>query len=1283
MRKNAGKRMFAVILAASMIGNTIVTPAEINNVYAQEADDSEMDDYTRESDVETDIIMEDESTVESISEDAENAAEVYEETESDVSDAVEETEAETEKASVILHISQTYEQDDSTDYDVPVTLKENSKIKLLISSDSEELSNADNELSWSILRAEKGTKQGTVNIPDGEDDWENFETVESSPYFTLEEDENVLSLVAESNAFNVEDNYDYYIRATLTYADNGTECSSVTTIPVLITVTESDEEQTESTLEENQQETESEEVGTETVSEETTENVTDEGLAEYVSEETEIVTVFDDEDNGEDEDDWEEETETPSSSVEEENTESENPDDYMSVKGFVKNGDSLTYTGGKITQNISIYYKGKLLKEQTDYVLTYKNNVNAAEADSEKAPSLTINMKGQYSGSKTMKFTISPREITEYNPEVYKQAISNGNSSKITVPTLYFAGKKLSANKDFECDYSSLPPSYESGSTYEYTINGKGNFTGQIKVQLTVISDKQFDFGTAAVTLDQKQYSYHGEALSEKDVKISSVKVGKNIIGSELFEYKVHAGNAGTGYVEVYPSEAGENKGYRGTKTVTIKVVGDRKLSDAAMGNDWKNELTYSQLKADNYGGIFQEGADILRYNGENLSEGTDYTVQYKNNAKVGNATVIFTGKGRYAGTLKKTYKIVSDNNLTLNWHDTDDKGNPAAFYVKGGASVDFELADNNGYVLKNKTDYTFNVKLNGATAALSVTGKGNYKGYTYSRDLSVKKGDLGRTTLVVADKLSGAASDDWKSSVTIKDINGKKLTAGQDYESEVVYAYDGMDTGKNPSVGTAINVTVKGINNYEGSSITGSYHIYNIDFGKLTVVIDAKTYTGDEVSLSAKDIHVYENKNDIKSGKEIKDCFEIVSYNNNIKTGNAKVTLRGVGNYGGTKTYSFKINPKEYQSFEVTSFDIDTTQIKQPAGTTYKIQLSNVKPENADYGTIEWESSNTDVASVDAEGNVSLKTPGMANINIYANERNFKKTCLVFVESDVEEKTPDVPYVTPQMYRTAKDPDDTNSFQEAICAVEKTENATVYIPAGIYTIDATRGVSVYSDMDIIMSPNAVIKVPGNSNTNYQIIRVVGSNVNISGGIIIGERYDHEGTKGEWGMGIGIYDATNVTVTGVEIYNCWGDGIYLGSYKEGESADVGCRNITIKDCNLHDNRRNNLSIVCAKNVTIDNCAFNNANGTDPQYGIDVETNFAKYPNEHITITNSTFSGNAKAAMGIMNSANDITLENCKIMGDFINWSGTDVTLRKCTIKGKVNQKKPVNMEDCN
>ena len=40
------------------------------------------------------------------------------------------------------------------------------------------------------------------------------------------------------------------------------------------------------------------------------------------------------------------------------------------------------------------------------------------------------------------------------------------------------------------------------------------------------------------------------------------------------------------------------------------------------------------------------------------LKQGTDYAVSYKNNKNIGKATVTIKGKGKYEGSIKKTFQI-------------------------------------------------------------------------------------------------------------------------------------------------------------------------------------------------------------------------------------------------------------------------------------------------------------------------------------------------------------------------------------------------------------------------------------------------------------------------------------------------------------------------------------------------------------------------------------------------------------------------------------------------
>ena len=67
---------------------------------------------------------------------------------------------------------------------------------------------------------------------------------------------------------------------------------------------------------------------------------------------------------------------------------------------------------------------------------------------------------------------------------------------------------------------------------------------------------------------------------------------------------------------------------------------------------------TVTGLKAQSYTGKAVKPTPTVKFEGKTLKKGTDYTLSYKNNKKVGLASVIIKGKGKYSGTLTKVFKI-------------------------------------------------------------------------------------------------------------------------------------------------------------------------------------------------------------------------------------------------------------------------------------------------------------------------------------------------------------------------------------------------------------------------------------------------------------------------------------------------------------------------------------------------------------------------------------------------------------------------------------------------
>ena len=117
------------------------------------------------------------------------------------------------------------------------------------------------------------------------------------------------------------------------------------------------------------------------------------------------------------------------------------------------------------------------------------------------------------------------------------------------------------------------------------------------------------------------------------------------------------------------------------------------------------------------------EGVTV-KLNGKTLKNGTDYTVSYSNNTKVGTAKVTITGKGNYTGSVSKTYSIKNNfKKATVSGISTK------AFTGKNiTQSITVKY---NGKTLKNGTDYavSYSNNKNVGTSNVYVYGKGNYSG--------------------------------------------------------------------------------------------------------------------------------------------------------------------------------------------------------------------------------------------------------------------------------------------------------------------------------------------------------------------------------------------------------------------------------------------------------------------------------------------------------------------------------------------------------------------------
>ena len=195
--------------------------------------------------------------------------------------------------------------------------------------------------------------------------------------------------------------------------------------------------------------------------------------------------------------------------------------------------------------------------------------------------------------------------------------------------------------------------------------------------------------------------------------------------------------SCGDSYTETIPATGHKSSGWivdkaasigvKGSKhkecTVCKKVLETAEIPALSRISISKASVTLS-TSTYAYDGKAKKPGVTVKLNGKTLKNGTDYTVSYSNNTKVGTAKVTITGKGNYTGSVSKTYNIKNNfKKATVSGISTK------AFTGKNiTQSITVKY---NGKTLKNGTDYTvsYSNNKNIGTATVKITGKGSYTG--------------------------------------------------------------------------------------------------------------------------------------------------------------------------------------------------------------------------------------------------------------------------------------------------------------------------------------------------------------------------------------------------------------------------------------------------------------------------------------------------------------------------------------------------------------------------
>ncbi|MDE7321924.1 MAG: type I pullulanase [Lachnospiraceae bacterium] len=588
----------------------------------------------------------------------------------------------------------------------------------------------------------------------------------------------------------------------------------------------------------------------------------------------------------------------------------------------------ITYTGKALKPAILVFDGATQLKEKTDYTISYKDNTNASTG--EKEATVTIKGKGNYSEFFEEKFVIDQVDMSTLQiDDLYALVKVSDNQVQGTValkPVVKYNGKTLKVNKDYTAAFvndqdgktpgiypvrvQAVNANFKNYKDIEITIADKANTVPMNKVKISKITNQPYVWDETTkqgkVQTPEFTVSYKDETLNENEqytVKYDTVHT--------------EAGQTATIIIK------GKGMTYVGEKKVSFKITGQPLKANMVTVNVPSQGLEYT--------GEAQKPDVTVNLGTDGQKPYDQYEVEYQKNTDVGKATVVVKGINGYTGTVKKTFKITAYDIMKENslfTFGTDNVITDLIPYAKGGSKLSdknvgarFVTSTGTTLNLVQGRDYTLSYRNNakvsadGNTASVTIKGKGNFKGTIADRPFTIKpqnlenlKGSITAGDIVVKD-----AKKYNKVIPVITDLNGKKLKNKTDFTvtSESYIVSGQVDASGNPEKGAEVTINVKATegSNYEGN-VSTTFRVIdnNNNISKAVIKVKPQVYTGKAIELEKDDIESITMKIGRDKVNLTHNDFEIVGYTNNIKKGTAKVTIRGLGEYGGTKTVTFKI---------------------------------------------------------------------------------------------------------------------------------------------------------------------------------------------------------------------------------------------------------------------------------------------------------------------------------------------------------------------------------------
>ena len=368
---------------------------------------------------------------------------------------------------------------------------------------------------------------------------------------------------------------------------------------------------------------------------------------------------------------------------------------------------SYVYDGTYKKPTATVTFGGKVLQEGKDYTISYRNNLNVG------VTTVIATGMGDYTGYTSKNFTITKRAMAGGTVSVASSVSFTGSNITPSV-TVKVAGRTLTSGTDYTVSYSNN----KNVGTSNVYVYGKGNYSGSLSAKFDIVPAKQ--------QIQKLETKYKGFYI---DWAQKGSATGYDV------EYSVNANMSGavSKHLTASKPDTLTVSGLAGNKTYYVRVRSYTNVNGKAYYGAWSDiksiktannditKATVSGISTKAFTGKAITQNVTVKVGNTVLKNGTDYTVSYSNNKKVGKATVKITGKGKYGGVITKTFKInpakQEIQKLTAKskafFVDWAQKGSATGYEIQYATNSKFTGAKKVA-ITNNKTDKTTVSKLSG-----------------------------------------------------------------------------------------------------------------------------------------------------------------------------------------------------------------------------------------------------------------------------------------------------------------------------------------------------------------------------------------------------------------------------------------------------------------------------------------------------------------------------------------------------------------------------------------